>query len=173
MTTIIIARNATAPIFAKWRCNHREASFPMKLSTTAHTPDKQLGVTLTSPPGSTLSLTRLAWNCNPGIVVCATLPNRMTGFRCVARFPLRHKELYGTVAVRVQPKLCDAGHNFPANNYARICITIRIPIPRKGARSRRVADFLSACKSVSHAGKALIAHRMDSKGPTPHIKART
>lgn len=166
MATLIIARNATAASFAKWRCNHRKASFPMKFSTTGHTPDNQLGATLTSPPGSTSSLSRLTWNRNPVIVAFATLPNR---FRRVARFPLRHKELYGTVRGHVKPKLCDAGHILGAHNYARACIVIRPPISRKGARSRRVADFLAACKSVSHAGKALIAHRMDSKSPTPHI----
>ena len=86
--------------------------------------------------------------------------------------PLRHKELYGTARGHVKPKLCDAGHILAANNYARACIVIRPPISRKGARSRSVAGFLVACKSVSYAGKALIARKMASKGLTPHIEAR-
>lgn len=93
----------------------------MKFSTTVHTPDNQLGVTLTSPPESTYSLTCLACNCNPEIVIYTTLPNRMIGFRCVTWFPLRHKELYGMLRGHVNPELCDVDHNFPANSYTRIC----------------------------------------------------
>ena len=63
--------------------------------------------------------------------------------------------------------MCDVDHILAANNYARACIAIRPPISRKGARSRRVADFLSACKSVSYAGKVLSVRRMASEGLTP------
>ena len=48
----------------------------MKLSTTGPTPDNQLGATLTSPPESTSSLSRLTRNCKLDIVAFATLSNR-------------------------------------------------------------------------------------------------